>query len=145
MEVSSGLGDSEESVLRETVLRHYPEAQGIYLFGSHGTAGQRPDSDVDIALLLPFARAKEAGDLSLSPCRGDLEDALHRDVDLLNARRVSTVFQKEILASGRLIDRADPAAVDEFEMLALSDYQRLNEERREILEDALAGGRFHKV
>lgn len=136
---------NEETAIRETVLRHYPEVQGIYLFGSHGTGGERPDSDIDLALLLPHEQARREGDLSLSPCRIALEDALRRDVDLLNARRVSTVFQKEILACGRLLLRADGNAVDEFEMLTLSAYQKLNEERREIIQAALKSGRFHNV
>ncbi len=36
-----------------TVLDHYPDTQAIYLFGSYGTENEWPDSDVDIALLLP--------------------------------------------------------------------------------------------
>ncbi|MDV7391075.1 hypothetical protein RZS08_06975, partial [Arthrospira platensis SPKY1] len=63
----------------------------------------------------------------------DLVDALDKEVDLLNARRVATVLQKEIIANGRLIYTADSYAVDEFEMLVISYYQKLNEERREIL------------
>jgi hypothetical protein len=64
-------------------------------------------------------------------------DALpHRPgpVDLLNARTVSTLFQKEIIQSGRLLYCADAYAVSEFDMLTLSYYQKLNEERKAILE-----------
>jgi uncharacterized protein len=42
-------------------------------------------------------------------------------------------LQKEII-SGDLIFRANRFAVDEFEMLVLSQYQRLNQERADILE-----------
>jgi predicted nucleotidyltransferase len=73
-------------------LSHYPATQGIYLFGSYGSAGERPDSDVDIALLLPPVEAKQAGHLVLSELHYQLAKALGRDVDLLNARLVSTVF-----------------------------------------------------
>ena len=51
----------------------------------------------------------------------------------MNARQVSTVMQKEIIG-GRLIYSPDRLAVDEFEMLVLSYYQKLNEERKDILE-----------
>ena len=44
----------------DAVLAVYPDTQAIYLFGSYGTAVEWPDSDVDIALLLPPAAAKEA-------------------------------------------------------------------------------------
>jgi hypothetical protein len=45
---------------------------------------------------------------------------------------VSTVLQKEII-SGDVIFCANRFAVDEFEMLVLSQYQRLNRERADIL------------
>ncbi|MBM4302441.1 MAG: hypothetical protein FJ121_13125 [Deltaproteobacteria bacterium] len=60
----------------------------------------------------------------LSPCRVELEKTLPREVDLLNARQVSTVFQKEIIGCGRRIHGADRYAVDEFEMLVISYYQK---------------------
>jgi hypothetical protein len=41
----------------------------------------------------------------------------------------------QVIAAERLLYAADPAAAEEFEMLALSFYQKLNEERTEILED----------
>lgn len=127
-----------------TCLRHYPALQGIYLFGSHATGDDRPDSDVDIALLLPHAQAKSEKLLMLGPCRFDLEDALGRTVDLLNARTVSTVFQKEIIF-GALVHCGDRLAVDEFEMLTLSLYQKLNEERAAILESFYRTKRAYAV
>jgi predicted nucleotidyltransferase len=116
----------------EAMLAHYPAAQGIYLFGSHATVTAWPNSDVDVAVLLPPDEAERAGNLALSPARAALEEALRREVDLLNARLVSTVMQKELIY-GELLYCGDRYAVDEFEMLTLSDYQRLNEERREII------------
>jgi len=59
-----------------------------------------------------------------------LADALSKPVDLLNARTVSTAFQKEIIQSGRVLYCAGDDALAEFEMLTLSYYQKLNEERK---------------
>ena len=126
------------------VLGHYPDIQGIYLFGSQGAGNAWPDSDIDIALLLPHEQAKIEKNLLISKCRFDLEDALHQKVDLLNARRVSTVFQKEIIY-GDLIYCGDRYAVDEFEMLTLSYYQKLNEERAGILDAFHKTGRAYTV
>jgi predicted nucleotidyltransferase len=61
-----------------TILAHYAQAQAIYLFGSHGTDDEWPDSDVDVALLLPPEQAKAEQNLLLSQCRFDLEDALRK-------------------------------------------------------------------
>jgi uncharacterized protein len=118
----------------DTILAVYPHIQAIYLFGSYGTADEWPDSDVDIALLLSPAEAKEAGSLLLGELHLGLQSLLNKEVDLLNLRRVSTVMQKEVVFSERRIFCADEYATAEFEMLVLSFYQKLNEERREILE-----------
>ena len=134
----------DAALITQIVLRHYPLVQGIYRFGSYGTPNQRPDSDLDLALLLPPDLTRQAGALSMSPCRFDLEAAVARTVDLLNARQVSTVFQIQITC-GDLLYCGDRFAVDEFEMLTLSYYQKLNEERRGILEDFYKTGRAYPV
>lgn len=132
----------EADTITQTVLRHFPGIQAIYLFGTFGTGDERPESDVDIALLLPPARAKEAGSLVLSEVWSELESALEKTVDLVNLRLAPTVLQKEVIESDRRIYTGDEYAADEFEMLTLSYYQKLNEERAEIIADVLAGGRF---
>jgi uncharacterized protein len=137
--------EKAEDIIREIVLRHYPDVQGVYIFGSYGTEDEWPDSDVDIALLLPHEQAKREKNIILSTCRFEMEDALHKEVDLLNVREVSTVFQKEIIAGRRLIYCADRYAVDEFEMLVISYYQKLNEERKEILDSFYSTGRAYAV
>jgi predicted nucleotidyltransferase len=133
------------SIIADIALAHYPAIQGIYLFGSYGTENQWPTSDVDIALLLPHAQAGREKHLNLSPCCLELESALRREVDLVNLRQVNTVFQKEVIAEGRLIFCADTRAQNEFEMLVISYYQKLNEERREILEAFFRTGRAYAV
>ena len=134
-----------EDKITEIVLKHYPTVQAMYLFGSYAAEVQRPGSDVDIALLLPYRIAKQVGSLAMSDLRFELESALARDVDIVNLRRVSTVFQKEIIAEGSRVYVADESAADEFEMLTVSKYQKLNEERAEILQQILASGRCYEV
>lgn len=136
---------NEKQTIIDTVLQHFPNVQGIYLFGSYGTEDQWPESDVDVALLLPPEESKKADHISIGQCRLDLEKALHKKVDLLDARQISTVFQKEIIAGDRCMYRADLDAIDEFEMLVLSFYQKLNEERREILAAFDVTGRAYDV
>jgi len=124
------------------VILCYPDVQAVYLFGTYDTEDERPDSDADIAVLLAPQQARAAGLLALSDLRVELEDLMKKRVDLINLRRVPTVLQKEVIAADRRIYHADEYAADEFEMLTLSYYQKLNEERAEIIEDALATGRF---
>ncbi len=77
----------------------------------------------------------------MSDLRFELERLLEKDVDLINLRRVPTVLQKEIVATDRRIHTADEYAADEFEMLTISYYQKLNEERSEILKEIMTSGR----
>jgi len=134
-----------EHVIVDIVRTHYPAVQGIYLLGSYLTEDERPDSDVDIALLLPHEEAKKERSMAMSACCSELTRLLKNDVDLLNARLVSTVFQREIIAKGRLLYCADRYAVDEFEMLMISYYQKLAEERKGIMDSFLETGRAYAV
>jgi predicted nucleotidyltransferase len=132
-------------VIVRIILEHYPTAQAIYLFGTHGTEYERPDSDVDIAVLLPPEEARRQSQLVLSPCHTALAVALRKPVDLVNLHQVSTVFQNEIVNTGRRLYCADEYAADEFEMLTLSYYQELNEERKEILAAFRETGKAYDV
>ena len=125
--------DADRARIVAVLLAHYPAAQGIYLFGSHAAGTAWPASDVDVAVLLPEEEADRAGHLALGPAHVALEEALGRDVDLLNARLVSTVMQKELIY-GNLLYCGDRYAVDVFEMETLTEWQALNEERQAILE-----------
>ncbi|MHB0878774.1 MAG: type VII toxin-antitoxin system MntA family adenylyltransferase antitoxin [Anaerolineae bacterium] len=136
---------NETEVIVRIILEHYPRAQAIYLFGAYGTADEWPDSDVDIAVLLPPEEARRRPQLMLTPCHSALAEALGKPVDLLNAREVSTVFQKEIVKSERRLFCADDDAAAEFEMLTLSHYQTLNEERKAILAAFHKTGRAYAV
>ena len=86
-----------------TIRTHYPNVQAVYLFGSYGTEQQWPDSDADIALLLPADEAKRAGNLAMTDLHAALGRLLGKEVDLINLRQVSTVFQKEIIMAERRI------------------------------------------
>ena len=97
---------------------------------------------MDIALLLPPEQAKTKRMLAMSPLCSELGSLLGKAVDLVNLRVVSTVFQKEIIAADRRIHTGNAYAADEFEIMVLSFFQKLSQERAEILAEGLRGGRF---
>lgn len=135
----------ETNKLVTAIRRSFPTVQGIYLFGSFATASANTASDIDIALLLPHQIAKQNRNLYLSELHLALEKQLHRSVDLINLRLVSTVLQKQVIESGQLLDCQDQYAIAEFEMLTMSFYQKLNEERKEILQDFWETARAYNV
>jgi len=126
--------------ISEVILKHYPEVVAIYLYGSLTTDYAKPDSDVDIGILFPKSVAKSVGSLKCSSLQTELESICSRPVDLSNLRAVSTILQKEVLAAETLIFSADENARIEFEMTVLSDYQKLNEERSEIIKSIQKDG-----
>ena len=116
------------------VRRNFSDVQGIYLFGSHAQESPRSDSDLDVALLLPHEQAKQVTSLAGGACRFEREKTLRQTIDLINARLVSTVLRKEIIL-GDLVHCSDFHAVEAFEILTLSYYQKLNQERAAILDE----------
>ena len=58
---------------------------------------------------------------------------LKKYVDLINLAIVSTVLRMQIITIDRRIFCADIMAVEEFELLVIVLYQKLNQERCEIL------------
>ena len=71
----------------------------------------------DLAILLPYTTAYKAGSLFLSPLYLALDRQAPAGLDLINLRMVSTVFQTEIIHTGRRIFCADETHCIEFERL----------------------------
>ncbi len=101
----------------------------VYLFGSFGTPSEHPQSDIDIAFLPTVA----TDPIDCFRTANLLGDQLRRHVDLVNLAHASTVFSKEVLRSGIPIAIQSPALQQQFEMLTLAGYARLNEERQPVL------------
>lgn len=131
----TGVGDSpalDDSIKRH-ILEGHPTTQAIYRFGTWGTAGQRPDSDVDIAVLLPHAEAMRVDRWQWHLLAVKLAGAVGTEnADLVNLRRADTTLQAEILRTGRLVYCHDDDGRLGFETLVLSMYQKLNDERAGI-------------
>jgi len=111
----------------------------VYVFGSAETGGTHGGSDIDLAVLAlhpldQVARADLAAELGVRA---------GRDVDLVDLRTASTVFRFQVVSTGRLLLCLDKQAVARFEMRALADYCRLNEERGAILDDVRRLGRVY--
>ncbi|MFT3814230.1 MAG: nucleotidyltransferase domain-containing protein [Acidovorax sp.] len=108
------------------VRRALPEARAAWLFGSAAQGRFRPGSDIDIAFdvpqPLPPLRQWEAQEA--------LAQAWNLDVDLLDFRRISTVMQYQVLATGQLLFSLEPAATSGYCGFVLNEYQRIQSWRR---------------
>lgn len=128
---------SKKNKIIEIVRKYYPSVTAVYLFGSYASGENGESSDIDIAVLLPPAGLKVSFNNNML---FELETALESDVDLVFLRSSNTVLQKEVIVVDNMIFCADQNAVDEFEMLVISRYQKLNEEREGIIADAFKTG-----
>ena len=122
-------------LMREAV----PELLAVYRFGSQAQGAARPESDVDLAFLALRAVSPKAG-LAL---REELSLLLSRDVDLIDLRVASTVLRMQVISTGECLFSADDRKREQFETMVYSSYARLNEERREILNDIRSRGRVY--
>lgn len=119
------------AVARDALLDAVPDAWAIYVFGSFARGEERPDSDLDLAILLPPGR--RIGDLL--GLIGNVSGRVHRDADVVDLRRAGDVLRHEVLMDGRTLYLAQPDQVLAWEGAAMSRYARHREEIRGILED----------
>ena len=121
-----------EPQILETCLRHFAGLEAIYLFGSFGQGEAGASSDLDLGLMFDHQSAKALGNLSLSDAALELSRVTGLEVDLVNLRGVSTLFQHQIITTGKLLYQAPGSDPFAFEGLVLSLYQKLKEERAPI-------------
>ena len=129
------LDDAIVATLRERL----GDLRAVYRYGSAGGIYQRPDSDLDLAVLaehrLPF---DEQCTLAAA-----LSQLANLDVDLNDMRNLPVTLRVQIVTAGARIYAAHEPEAEEYDSRTLSDYARLNEERRGILEDIRHRGRIH--
>jgi predicted nucleotidyltransferase len=121
-------------------LQHaLPDLIAAYVFGSQARQRATPQSDLDLAVLLPDPLPA----LSCWQLAQQLAAELKLDVDLLDLRRTSTVMQAQVVAYGERLYCRDANLCAAFESRVYTDYARLNEERRAILEDTHSRGHIY--
>lgn len=129
----------DDTALIEHIRQSIPDLIALYRFGSQAKGTARPSSDVDLAVL---AR-DPITNMSRFELAQELAVHLHRDVDLVDLRTASTVMRMQVISTGECIFSASDRLRGEFEDLVYSIYARLNEERREILNDVRARGSIY--
>lgn len=107
------------------------EISFVYIFGSVAKENNSKESDVDIA----FFSLKEYDDFFIFQLAQKISLEINKEVDLIQLKKSSTVFQKEVIEHGKVIFEKDNIERSKFEILVLKKYSRLNEERKNIIEN----------
>ncbi len=126
--------------VRAAVLTELPNCQAIYVFGSRAANQARPDSDLDIAVLLPpMTRIDDK--LSIL---SRLAVELKLEVDLVDLRAASDVLRREVLANGVCVHNAAPGEVLAWEAEAMTRYGHYRREVAGLLADFQETGRGYR-
>lgn len=118
------------TAILQTLQDRLPNLLAVYAFGSRIQGNARPDSDLDLAVLVAgYAEPLELWNLS-----GDLADLAGCPVDLLDLRAASTVMQYQIITTGQRWWAKDAQAAL-FEAAILSEKTTLDSARAGLLAD----------
>jgi predicted nucleotidyltransferase len=116
----------------------FPNALGIYVFGSRVQGTANAQSDLDLAVLV----AGYADPLQLFEIANQLADKLGYEVDLLDLRAASTVMQHQVITTGRRLWAKDLQA-DLFDVFVLNEKLAFDEVRAEQLNEIRETGRVY--
>ena len=128
------MSEESERILdraRDALLASMPDAWAIYVYGSFALGDHWPQSDVDLAVLLPQGQTIP----DVLGTIGTVSTRCGRSVDLVDLRQAGDVLRREVLENGRTLYSSDPDLVLAWEASAMSRYARHREEVREILND----------
>ena len=114
----------------------FPEALGVWIYGSFADGSARRESDLDIGIL-PVAGLDS---WSLFERAQDVAAELHRKVDLVDLTMVSDVLRHEAIGRGVRVAARDPLACDRFEVASLAKFLALSDAMQDWLDEIRSRG-----
>lgn len=124
--------------LINSLQTHAPKLLTIYAFGSRITGNARPDSGLDMAVLV----AGYADPVMLFNLAGELADIANCPVDLLDLRAASTIMQYQVITTGERWWASDTQAAI-FEAAILSEKTALDTARAGLISDIEHRGKVY--
>lgn len=108
----------------------------IYIFGSTVKGTANNNSDIDIAYL----SVQDFNEYEIFMLAQELAEIINIDVDLIDLDKASTVFQGQIVSTGKAIYCLDNKKRMDYEMKSLKMYAKLSEERKYIIQNVQESG-----
>ena len=122
-------------------LKHTPSLLAIYLYGSTDGPFEKAESDLDIAILLPWN--KDLNYETLSSLNMELTETFSKKIDLVELRKAGIILQKEVIMKGSRLYAGSSLEADRYEVMIMKSYQILSDERKDIINEAMQSGRFY--
>ena len=116
--------------VREVLLSREPEIIAGYIYGSYARAESGPQSDLDLAVLLPPG-THLVDKLALMAA---LSRQVHREVDVVNLREAGLDLIREVLRDGHKLFDRDKDHTLAWEAERMTDYSEFNPRRAELLD-----------
>lgn len=123
-----GLAAYIEKIL--PVFTRDPRILALYLLGSAHSGAMRPDSDIDLAILVEPGSRIEA--LERAEFAAEVAYAIGRDVYLGEMSSLNLVYAREAILKGRRLFERDRGRAELREASMLGMYANFHEERREV-------------
>jgi uncharacterized protein len=123
------------------VLKEKLSPSIIYLFGSVVNGTHHSESDIDIAF---FQNGGPYDKYKVFMIAQELASQLNCDVDLIDLNQSSTVFQAQVVHTGKVLYSMSDELIAQYELKVLKMYARLNEERASILNDVDKRGSIYE-
>ncbi|OHD10820.1 MAG: hypothetical protein A2086_15135 [Spirochaetes bacterium GWD1_27_9] len=117
-----------EKIILDYLLNN-TKALTIYLFGSILKENFNNESDIDIAVIFDQKIPKE----DLFNHSLNLGVLLKRDIDLVDFKESAVTLRIEIIKAGKVIFCENEETRLFYEMISLTEYQKLNEEREIVI------------
>ncbi len=120
-------------------------AVAVYLHGSRACGMGRPDSDLDLAVLLPHGHDFETVAPMLAEAVAPVALMSPDDVDVQNLGQAPPLFRVRVLTEGVLLYLSDPTALARFQATSMCEHWD-NEiylaPFREAMRQRIRAGRF---
>jgi predicted nucleotidyltransferase len=124
--VQSGMPLRDLNSIEKALTSYFesrPEVEAAYIFGSVVTGRARPDSDIDVAILVEDRTRPKKGFRYRLDRLTDLMGVLQRDdVDVVLLNEAPPLLAHRVLSRGRLVFERSPAARVHFQVRAVNRY-----------------------
>lgn len=119
--------------IKKTIIEELKDfkSEFIYIFGSFASGQINSESDIDIA----FYSFEKIEKYEVFQKAQEISFKLKREIDLIDLKESSTVFQNQVIEKGIVIFEKNSIEREKFELLVMKKYLELNKLRKDLIDN----------